>query len=61
MLKEIKGGYNPHNIESDIEQFWQENNIYNKVRKKRLLDYSSLWMDPRTPRERFIWVPRGTR
>ncbi|WP_229234315.1 isoleucine--tRNA ligase [Candidatus Methanoliparum sp. LAM-1] len=35
MLKEIKGGYNPHNIESDIEQFWQENNIYNKVRKKK--------------------------
>jgi len=35
MFKEIKGNYNPHNIEKDIEQFWQENEIYNKVRKKK--------------------------
>jgi len=35
MFKEIKGNYNPHNIESDIEQFWQENDSYNKVRGKK--------------------------
>jgi len=34
-FKEIKGNYNPHNIEKDIEQFWQENDIYSKVRKKK--------------------------
>ncbi|MET1101697.1 MAG: isoleucine--tRNA ligase [Pyrodictiaceae archaeon] len=32
-VRRIVGGYDPHRVESEVKRFWEENNIYKKVKE----------------------------